>query len=93
MDNLLDELPIHDERILTLEQTTDSLAVNLFQVQQDVEGFISNFSCVPLKAASKAAFLSHSAIIVSIVHADEEDATPSWGAKRSQASFGKRKDT
>ncbi len=38
VDNLLDEQSLQDERILTLEQTSDSLALNVFQLQQDVQG-------------------------------------------------------
>ena len=38
VENLLDEQSLQDEKILTLEQNSDSLAVNLVELQQDVQG-------------------------------------------------------
>lgn len=37
VENLFDDQIIQNQRILTLEQTLHSLAVNLFEVQQDVQ--------------------------------------------------------
>ncbi len=38
------EQSLQDQRLLTLEQTSDSMAVNVFELQGDVEGRISDCS-------------------------------------------------